>query len=177
MMARLALLPVLLGFACLLAALYGAVHNQISYTVSPAYFHEFKFLQFRTAPEFHNRLGAAGVGVAASWWMGLFIALPVYMTCLFVPGTAAFVKTYLRACVVVVSVTLAMGLGALAVGYAYMDAAHLPWFMQGRAVSDPLGFARAGQMHNFSYLGGAVGALAGVGYALISARRQRRFLL
>ena len=34
-MIKVALVPVLLIVACLLAGVYGALHNQISYTVSP----------------------------------------------------------------------------------------------------------------------------------------------
>ena len=36
----------LVVIAVLFAGLYGVVHNQISYTVSPEYFTKFKFRQF-----------------------------------------------------------------------------------------------------------------------------------
>ena len=56
---------------------YGAVHNHISYTVSPDYFHAFKFHQFGIPPELRGRVGASIVGWHASWWMGLFVGIPV----------------------------------------------------------------------------------------------------
>jgi len=48
-------------FAILLSGLYGIIHDQISYTVSPEYFTKFKFQQFgldgMTLP---NRVQAGG---------------------------------------------------------------------------------------------------------------------
>lgn len=55
-MAKFALLPVLLAAGCLISGVYGALHDQISYTVSPEYFHAFKFRQFAIPPELQNRL-------------------------------------------------------------------------------------------------------------------------
>jgi hypothetical protein len=53
------LLPVLYALALVVAGCYGALHNQISYTVAPTYFHGHKFVQFGIPPEYHNRIGAA----------------------------------------------------------------------------------------------------------------------
>lgn len=72
-------LAVLLGFvlaAIAAAGLFGIVHDQISYTISPEYYTRFKFLQFRmldaSVPE---RLRAAQVGWQATWWMGLLLGI------------------------------------------------------------------------------------------------------
>jgi hypothetical protein len=81
---RLALLPLSLVFACVIAGAYGAIHDQISYTVAPSYYHDFKFIQFAIAPELQNRLGASIVGWSATWWMGLVIGAPLYVAGLFI---------------------------------------------------------------------------------------------
>ena len=47
---------VLLAAGCLNAGVYGALHNQISFTVSPDYFFAFKFRQFGIPEEFRDRL-------------------------------------------------------------------------------------------------------------------------
>lgn len=60
----------LLGAA--VAGLYGAVHDQISYTVSPEYFTKLKFHQFAAANfGWPPRAFAAEVGFLGSWWVGL----------------------------------------------------------------------------------------------------------
>lgn len=175
-MMKLLLAPVLILAAILLAGFYGACHNQISYTVSPGYFHEFKFIQFGIQPELQNRLGAAIVGWQASWWMGLLIGLPIYLLSLPVRGTKAFVRLFLFAALVVVAITLLTGLGAVSVGYLAIHDGYLPRWMAGRDVTDPVAFARAGLMHDFSYLGGLIGLAAGAFMAIRKALRSRRTL-
>lgn len=173
---KLLLAPVLIFAAILLAGLYGACHNQISYTVSPGYFHEFKFIQFGIQPQLQNRLGAAIVGWQASWWMGLVIGLPIYLLCLAIRGTMAFVRVFLLAALVVVAITLLTGLGALFAGHLAIHDDHLPGWMAGRDVTDPVAFARAGLMHDFSYLGGLIGLAAGAFIVIRKALRSRRNL-
>src|SRR5262245_14144721 len=100
-MSKLALIPPLLVAACLIAGLYGAIHNQISYTVSLDYFHAFKFVQFRVPGELQGRAGAALVGWGASWWMGLVIGLPVVLVGLIMPGWKQYVTGCLMAFAIV----------------------------------------------------------------------------
>lgn len=171
---KLLLAPFLIAAACILAGLYGMVHNQISYSVSPGYFHEFKFIQFGIQPELQNRLGAAIVGWQASWWMGIVIGLPICLLSLAMQETGAFVRTFLLAALTVVGITLLTGLGALAAGYLAIDDGRLPGWMAGREVSDPTAFARAGLMHDFSYLGGLLGLLAGGVMVVRKSRASRK---
>ncbi len=105
-MTKLALFPVLLAAGCVIAGLYGAVHDQISYTVSPDYFHAFKFLQFNVPVHLHNRVGAALVGWHATWWMGVFIGVPVLLIGLILPGWRMYLSHCLMAFVVVISTAL-----------------------------------------------------------------------
>jgi len=59
--------------AMFLSGLYGIVHDQISYTVSPEYFTKFKFQQFGiTEVNLPDHVRASIVGFLASWWMGIF---------------------------------------------------------------------------------------------------------
>src|SRR4029079_11000585 len=68
-------LPAMLGiaaFGAVLAGCYGALHDQISYTISPEYFTKVKFEQFRYADfGWPPRVMASEVGFLASWWVGM----------------------------------------------------------------------------------------------------------
>jgi hypothetical protein len=155
---------ILLLIAVLLAGVYGAVHNQLSYSVSPEYFHDFKFLQFRIPQNLQGRVGASLVGWCASWWMGVVIGLPV----LVMGGFVLKAETYFRHCLtamgVVIGTTLTIGLlGLLTATLAVDDASLLDyWFPEG--VEDRIAFARAGVMHDASYLGGILGIGTGMAY-------------
>jgi hypothetical protein len=151
-MLKLALFPVLLAAGCVISGVYGALHDQISYSVSPDYFHHLKFRQF-DIPHLHNRLGAALVGWHATWWMGLFIGIPVLTVGLIMPDARTYTTRCLASFAVVAVTALAVGLGGLAWACQNITApADVPWGPP-NGVTDKVAFERVGVMHNFSYLG------------------------
>jgi hypothetical protein len=55
-----------------IAGTYGALHDQVSYALSPEYFTKFKAYQFAWAKiGLPPRLFALEVGLLATWWVGL----------------------------------------------------------------------------------------------------------
>jgi hypothetical protein len=163
---KLALFLPLLMAGCIISGLYGALHDQLTYTLSPDYFHAFKFIAFHIPQSLHNRAGAALVGWQATWWMGVLIGLPVLTLGLIVPDWRYYVKHSLAAFAVVALTALAVGLGALGYSYISIDADHLPSYDFPLGV-DQVAFSRVGMMHNFSYIGGFVGILTAMTYLII----------
>lgn len=161
----------LLLFGCLAAGVYGALHDQVSYTVSPDYFFAFKFHQFHIAPEWQNRLGAAIVGWRATWWMGVLIGAPLIVGSMFFPETRSGAKHCLIAFAVVLATALAFGLGALVWASLTVSEANLPPFLFPDEVVDRVAFARVGLMHNASYFGGFLGIATGLVYLAIARWR------
>jgi hypothetical protein len=143
--------------AIVVCAAFGALHNQVSYTVSPDYFHAFKFYQFEIAEPLRNRWGASLVGIGASWWMGVPLGLILGIPTLLQPTRRGFVLATALSIVTMLVVTVATG----ALGFALADSAVEPparfEIYEGVPVQDPAAFWRAGSMHNFSYLGAALG--------------------
>jgi hypothetical protein len=173
MLKKIALLPMLMIVACLTAGVYGMLHNQISYSVSPEYFHAFKFQQFGIPQASQGRVGASIVGWNASWWMGILIGIPVFSIGLILPGW----KLYLRGCLIAIAVVVAtavlVGMGGLVFACLTISESTRPSYWLPIQVTDKVSFARAGMMHNFSYLGGFLGIITGSIY-LIVIRLQRR---
>ncbi len=162
----------LLLLACAVAGLYGMLHNQISYTVAPEYFTQFKFDQFGIPASLRNRLGASIVGWRAAWWMGLLIGMVLVPFGLLIPGWQQYLRTMLQTFFVVALTTLTVGLGALAYAYATFTPANIgPYSAR---ITQPLAFARAGHMHNFSYIGGLIGIVVGVVFVLVQRWRIGR---
>jgi hypothetical protein len=162
--------PMLLVFACLLCGLYGALHDQISYTVSPEYFTAFKFYQFRIDAAYPERLGAAIVGWRGSWWMGPLIAPPLLLVAAFV-ASKDYIRASLQAFAIVAGTTFLVGCGALLYACLFMTAADVPFISLPPEVRDRDAFIRVGVMHTFSYLGGFAGILTGIGFLI---RRRLR---
>jgi hypothetical protein len=174
-MVKIALFPLLLIAACFTAGLYGALHNQISYTVSPDYFHAFKFHQFDIPENLQGRVGTSIVGWYASWWMGLLIGVPVLFVGLILPGWKPYLSRCLTAFVVVAGTALLVGLGALIYARFTISEASLPDYSYPNQVADKVAFSRARTMHNFSYLGGFLGIVTGSLFLIVEyASRGRR---
>ncbi|MEM7455577.1 MAG: hypothetical protein AAF456_14585 [Planctomycetota bacterium] len=167
---KLLLIPVLLVVACILAGTYGAIHNQVSYTVSPEYFTKYKFQQFGMI-HFQDRVGAAYVGWSASWWMGAVIGIVLIPLGLLIRGNRNYFPGMIRVFGVVAATTMTVGLVALAVAFMIVDAETVGELTRyGNAIDDDVAFARAGTMHNFSYVGGLVGIVNGA----VDIFRQRK---
>ncbi|HEX3048562.1 MAG TPA: hypothetical protein VHY08_27685 [Bacillota bacterium] len=143
------------------ASVYGMIHNQISFTVSPEYFTKFKFIQFCISTKLQNRIGASVVGLRATWWMGLMIGLILVPLGLVIPGWRNFLFGMLRVFSVVTGTAFLTGIIALIYGYFVLNNTNIPNYLYFDQAIDPVAFARAGNMHNFSYLGGLIGIITG----------------
>lgn len=158
-------IPILIVIGCFLAGAFGILHDQLTYTVSPEYFHKFKFIQFQVIDSLHTRAGVAIVGFAATWWMGLIISVPLIITGLF--SKYKFFINVIKSYVLVLVITLLIGLLALLYGYIFIHEGTLPNYRYPYGLIDKVAFARVGIMHNFSYLGGIFGLIIGVIYLII----------
>lgn len=170
-------LPTMLGYAAagaVLAGLYGAVHDQVTYSISPEYFTRLKFMQFHYADfGLPVRVFVAEIGFLATWWVG-FIA-GWFIARISVPGCSRAEAS--QCCARGFLVVIAFGIGAAVVGYL-LGLLHGPDYSGWERMASRLGvldlprFVRVAYIHNASYLGGLVGLVTAIIY-LRKRRRQR----
>jgi len=152
------LLPRFVLVSMLLAGIFGALNDQISYTVSAEYYTRFKFLQFGLLDEaLPERLRAAMVGFLASWWMGLPLGV-LAGSAGFIHGTAAQMRRALRwSLLLIFCFAMLCALAGLLYGYLQTDqievAAYPNWFIPAQ-LKHLRSYLCAGYMHNAAYLGG-----------------------
>lgn len=166
-----------LGLAALLiAGIYGALHDQISYAVSNEYFTKFKYIQFGlTDSPLPERVKVALIGFRATWWMGVPIGFFVGVFSFLHSSPALMWKRTLRAYAVVALVTVCSGLFGLAQGYLFArrDADRPMFGPWGHSIEQPVRCHAVGQMHNFGYLGGVLGVFAGIPFQFHQKRKRR----
>ncbi len=146
--------------AMLAAGLFGALHDQISYTVSPEYFTRFKFPMFHlldaNVPE---RIRAAEVGFLASWWMGVPLGLLTGAAGFIHKDVAKMRSALFLSLPIIVGFVLVFALCGLLYGYVQTQSIDLAgyrgWYIP-EGVRDLRRFLCAGYMHNSAYLGGVV---------------------
>lgn len=167
---KLTRLPLLVIAACLVAALYGLVHNQVSYTLGPSYFHDFKFQQFGLPGWLENRLGASWVGILASWWMGALIGLIIGLVCLQAKDADHMQQVFKSSAYVVVWSALISGVLGLLFVLLTTSIETVPGDILALGVAQPVRFWWAGQLHNFTCMGGLFGLFFGAMWAYFRAR-------
>jgi len=162
---RTAISIALLG--ALLAGIYGAVHDQISFSISREYFTKIKFRQFAFAdfglPE---RLFVAEIGFLASWWVGLIAAWVLARIGLaelaMVSGWHYVAKAF--AIVTVVGATSSCVAVLLGMNDAAGDMDGWKGWRSKIGDQNINGFVIVYYLHWGSYLGAALGAVAAIAF-------------
>ncbi len=164
------LIIILIG--CLIAGLYGIIHDQLTYTISSEYYTKFKFYQLGLADEGDEaifpspRLWVSFVGFMATWWMGIPIALILGLFSLH-SDRWTMVDIAMKAILATILIAFFNGLYGLYRGYTYL--ADQPrenfgrWFIPDNLVDFP-SFIAVGSMHNEGYIGGFYGLFVGIAY-------------
>lgn len=164
---------VFLGAA--LGGIYGAIHDQLSYCISPEYFTEYKLEQFGYADfGLPNRVFAATVGFLGTWWVGMFAGWFLgrirYRSEHLVTARADILHGF----VVVFTSAVVMGTLGGIVGFAYTRLCHIRSFLGWEAFIEPdalPGFAIVSFLHYGGYLGGLTGLIAAIA---LMKRKMRR---
>lgn len=160
---------------CVIGGLYGIVHDQLTYTISPEYYTKFKFYQFGLAGSGTEaifptpRLQVCLVGFRATWWMGLFTGIILGIIGFIHRENRQMFLITIKAMGVTMAVALATGFIGLAYGKWVLAKTGVGWRLPQNLI-DKENFIAVGSMHNFSYLGGAAGLIAAIIYSI----RQRK---
>jgi hypothetical protein len=151
----------LLLLGSVLGGAYGAIHNQLSYTVSPEYFTEYKFQQIGiNAPEKTGfREGAAVVGILSTWWVGAIAAAFLGIIGMIHSEKAMFSRVLRSLLVVLLSAAVVGMLGLVAGLFGLGNVVNE---LQSTPVRLGAAFYTVGIMHNCNYLGGVVGIILGI---------------
>jgi len=161
-----------------IASIYGILHDQFTYTISPEYYTKFKFLMFGLAsdPEEtmqHPRLAVALTGIIATWWVGAITGIVFGLVALGHTTTRQMLRTSLKAILLAICTAIVSGFAGL--GYGWLtrnnDEIALYYKYEFGTVRDTASFYMVGCMHNFSYLGGAIGMLVGIMY-IVKKKKQ-----
>ena len=177
MIKKLGIFIVLILMAPFIGGLYGIIHDQITYTISPEYYTKLKFYQFGLVglneewnPE-SPRLYVALVGFLATWWMGIIIGLILGLLGLLLQDWKIMFQVVLRAIIIAVIITILAGFVGLIYGSAFFQ--HANWKLPINII-DEKSFIIVGSMHNFSYLGGLIGLIIGIKYILAEYKNKAR---
>lgn len=115
--------------AILIGGIYGILHDQLTYSISPEYFTKFKYRQFGFKPEWFggHRATVAAIGFLATWWAGLFIGISLGLLALIFPTHTLMVKALRKAFFHVFIVTVVFGVAGYLYGKFYLAGKYVSW--------------------------------------------------
>ena len=162
-------LPAMLAHAAagaVLAGLYGIIHDQLTYSISPEYFTRLKFPQVHYADfGLPARVFVAEIGFLAMWWVG-FIA-GWFIARITVPAfsRAVAIRRSACGCLIVLASALVTGIIGYVLGLLRgPDYSAWERLASRREILDLPSFVRVAYIHNASYLGGLIGLVAAIIY-------------
>jgi hypothetical protein len=150
----------------IIASLFGVLHNQLSFSVSTAFFENFLFRNFGINEwKLDNpRIGAAIVGILGSYWVGFYLGL-------FYAVIFLFLKTKNDLKNIFIAITINIGTAFLGSLTGYLVSSFLiPPAQSGIFVdfgtTNPENYIQAAYMHTGSYYGGVAGLVLGIIFLL-----------
>lgn len=136
----------------LIAGAYGVLHDQVTYSIGPEYFHNFKFQQFDYADFGVGRRGfVATIGFLATWWVGAIVGWILARRMIPVCSREVAHRKIIFGFAIVFTTAMAFGIG----GYLYglwrgPDADYTYWqeTLRSYQVVDQFHFMCVGYIHN-----------------------------
>lgn len=164
--------------AIIIASIYGVLHDQVTYTISPEYFTKFKFVQFG----FYELVGGdltsfarfwvLVVGILATWWVGIPIGVILGSIELFAIKSENFYRAMVNRYLLTIVIALVFGgFGAIVGMLSAYQLENEKWLPS--EIIDRERFLIVGFIHTFSYIGGAIGVIVSCIYCFIQKRRGK----
>ena len=165
--------------AIVIACLYGVGHDQLTYTISPEYYTKFKFIQFNLADSIaaqhmtQPRSAVVMVGVKATWWLGFYIGVIIAGFSLLFRNRDRMFAAAVQSIGIILLVAVISGvIGGFYGRDILAKQGAGPWVPNN--VLHRTDFITVGSIHNFSYLGAAIGLVAAIVFLLVKQRRVRK---
>jgi hypothetical protein len=164
--------------AALIAGIYGAVHDQITWSIGPEYFTKLKFHQFAWADiGLPLRWHVAEIGFLATWWVGAIAGW--FFARAAIPDTdyTIGIRRVIGAYGILLACALAGGCMGFLLGRARAsgdDFSNWDAYLVPLQITQPGRFVWVAYIHNGSYLGGLVGLIAGMVWLAWVKRRKSK---
>ena len=111
----------------------------------------------------HPRFEVSVVGLLATWWMGIPIGIILGLVGLVIKDYRQMFRITMRAFGITIIIAFLTGIIGLFYGKLFLTEAGINWWLPENLI-DIKNFIAVGSMHNFSYLGGLTGVIAGIIY-------------
>jgi len=146
----------------LVAGIYGVIHDQVTYSLSPEYFSKFKAVQFKDYDYGWPVRGfVALIGFLATWWVGLILGWFLARMSLAKLGRVMSWREFWPRIGAIFAIMIVCEVAGYVYGTLRYEASLVLWsdWQRVYGIVDVAAFARVGHIHNMAYLGGVFGTV------------------
>ncbi|HXA00414.1 MAG TPA: hypothetical protein VNW99_00395 [Cytophagaceae bacterium] len=168
---KFAVLIFLLILGPIVAGIYGALQDQIAFTVSPEFFTKFRFPISNIAEDTNPRWGAAIVGFKNTWQVGLLLGGILSLVGMIHYDWLKMVKYSSFSFLIALCSAFIFSLIGLAMGAGDSE------ISSGLNIIDKDHFLVVEKMNNFSKMGGVIGMLLGIFYHVYHRNKDKELFV
>lgn len=156
----------------LVASVFGALHNQVSYSISSEFFKNFLFGKFGINEWgiSNDRTKASIVGIIGTYWVGFFLGIIYSIIYLFLNVENKFL-IIIKSIFINISVSVFGSLIAFLIAYFFISPENSGVFMDFGTMC-PKNYIEAAYMHTGSYYGGVLGLFLGIIFLLNKNKKK-----
>ncbi len=164
---RIFIFILLILLATALGAFYGAVYEQLTYTISNEFFTKMRFLKFGIEGDINERWEVAKIGIYYTWKVGLVIGILLSLVGLLHSSNKKMFFVTLQSFAIVVATSMAFLLIALVFSKPTIETA-----IEINVVNKAA-FNKVLSMNNYTYVGGVIGMFIGIGWQVMKTRTSK----
>lgn len=167
-MLRIFILISLIFCGTLMSCLYGILHDQITYTISPEFYNLVRFPQHQIASD-AARWGAMQIAVINSWKIGFIISLVLSCMGLIHFNNRKIIRFTLESFAIVV--VTAASIACLSFLFGLLN--HFDESKLAETVVQKGNFLLVQSIHNSTYIGGLIGMFVGIYWQFYRRKKNR----
>jgi membrane associated rhomboid family serine protease len=158
--------------AALIAGVYGALYDQLTYSICPEFFTKYRFIQsqFKFESDLSPRLGVAFIGFLNTWKAGVIIGSILSLAGLITKNPKHMLHITSRAFYITLIIAFIAGIIGWSIGSLPGQADPDPSL----AIMDKEHFKTVENMLNFSYAGAVIGMFIGIFYLVYKHKKLRQ---
>lgn len=171
-MLRIFILISLIICGTFISCLYGIVHDQITYTISPEFYNLVRFPHHNISIE-AARWGALQIAVINSWKIGFIISIIVSTAGLIHFNNRKIIRFTLESFLLVaITAAIVTSLGFIFGLFHHFDESKLA-----ETVVQKSNFLLVQSIHNSTYIGGLIGMFVGIYWQFNRRKKQRNLTM
>ena len=161
----------LIIIATCIGALYGAIHDQIAYSISKEFFSVLRFSNLEINPAQASRLDVAYVGFVKTWPVGLTLGFIIALVGLLHKENKHMFKLSVQSFIFAMGIAFVFAMISIVLPIGSDETANF------QNIKDIAAFLKVQRMNNYAHVGAIIGMFVGLGWQVFHFKKNNQTTL